>query len=472
MKKRTIFIRIALFCIGLLLLLVYFTQVFKDKRVEGEYNVTTKVRGFYEEEKNSLDYLFLGSSQLYSHIAPGVLWKEYGATSYDFAANEQPLWITYYYLKEALKTQRPKVIVLEVFTVYADEFEDEGVNHINLDDLPFSVNKIMAIRDSVPRDQQYSFYFELAKYHSTWSGYYPEKYKQSFVYEKDPLKGYSPFVFARTYKDSAKAEVKNVSQVTSIAPKSKEWLLNIIELAKDEEIPILLLKTPNGNAERQSLYLDVEKIANEENVPFLNLNEILDGEAHVNVIQAEKITKYVGEYLTQKYPVKDKRSDNAYEEWNTDSERFYRYLAKCELANAVTLEDYMRALRNNRYIVACSGYGKMPSELQAFGMLGESVSTNDINVNEHYYISVFDGENVLLETIDDAPIEERILVNEAEYLISAAKDESQAPKFKIMCNNVDYSINTNGYNLFIFDPVLKEPIEMIAIDEEGNFLRR
>ena len=167
MKKWKTAIKIIAFICIFAVLFLYVQEMLRDKWAEGEYNVTAKVKGFYAEEENTLDVIFIGSSQMYADMAPGVLFHEYGITSYDFCANEQPLWISYYYIKEALKRQDPKVIVLDVFTVYGDDYEEEGVTHINLDDLPMSVNKIMAIKDSVPAGMRYAYYFPLAKYHNT-----------------------------------------------------------------------------------------------------------------------------------------------------------------------------------------------------------------------------------------------------------------------------------------------------------------
>ena len=68
---------------------------------------------FYEQEPGSIDVMFYGSSHTYSDINPAVLWEEAGIPSYDLAGSLQPLWNTYYYMKESLKYQRPKVMVVE-----------------------------------------------------------------------------------------------------------------------------------------------------------------------------------------------------------------------------------------------------------------------------------------------------------------------------------------------------------------------
>ena len=62
MKKRTIFLRFTCFFLIFAVLFVCVTEVLKDKRVELEYDVTSKVKGFYQEPDNSLDFVFVGSS--------------------------------------------------------------------------------------------------------------------------------------------------------------------------------------------------------------------------------------------------------------------------------------------------------------------------------------------------------------------------------------------------------------------------
>mgnify|MGYP000718372696 FL=1 len=44
-----------------------------------------------------------------------LLWDEYGMAAYLMTGAEQPLWNSYYNLKEALKNQKPKLVVLDMF---------------------------------------------------------------------------------------------------------------------------------------------------------------------------------------------------------------------------------------------------------------------------------------------------------------------------------------------------------------------
>ena len=74
-----------------------------------------QTRYFYKQPKNKIDVLFLGSSHVHCNVDTKVLWDKYGMAAYLLTGAEQPLWNNYFLLKEALKTQKPKLIVLDMF---------------------------------------------------------------------------------------------------------------------------------------------------------------------------------------------------------------------------------------------------------------------------------------------------------------------------------------------------------------------
>ena len=458
-------VRLLCFVLIFCLLFHLVSAVLRDKRVEGEYNPTTKIKGFYKEERNSLDFVFIGSSQLYAHIAPAVLWQEYGITSYDFAANEQPLWVSYYYIKEALKYQKPKAIVLEVFTVYGEDYEEEGGNHINLDDLPLSVNKLRAIHDSVPRQLRSSFYFDLAKYHSTWSSLDKEKYEATFRDHTDPMKGYSPFVFLREYAPAASEEVVSQSERAEIPPRARQWLVKIIDLTRREGVDLIFLKTPNGNAERQKLYNDVARIAESENIPFLNLNTVLDGEAHINVPQAKKVTEAVGEFLASRYeiPKRQSRKPEVCESFDASAELFERYENKCELIAIDDFTEYMTYLAEHRYVVfGCQNYYEGQDNAQIFARDGDRTL-----FEEALDASDEQPANASGFSEDEAAVQKELSLYGMEIRLTAGETT------EIVVDGHDYSMHKNGLNLLVYDPILGEMVERVFAGntQDGTLFR-
>ena len=168
MSRKAIIIRIFGFLLCMSVLISVATMLLKPKRLTPPYDNTRKERGFYREPENSLDLVFVGSSQVFSTIAPEVLAQEYGINSYVFAGNEQTFSISYYYIMEALKYQNPKAIVLETTFCNWGERPRESVVRINFDDLRFGKAKILGILNNAePKDWEY-FFFELSKYHSRW----------------------------------------------------------------------------------------------------------------------------------------------------------------------------------------------------------------------------------------------------------------------------------------------------------------
>ena len=62
-----------------------------------------QMEGFYKQPRGSVDVLVMGSSHAYVNIDPAVLSKEEGISAYDLCASMQPVWNTYYTLKEAYR---------------------------------------------------------------------------------------------------------------------------------------------------------------------------------------------------------------------------------------------------------------------------------------------------------------------------------------------------------------------------------
>lgn len=443
-------------------------ELLRDKWTEGEYNVTTKVKGFYAEPADTIDVVFVGSSQMYADMAPGVLFEQYGISSYDFCANEQPLWVSYSYIREAVRTQHPKVIVLDVFTVYGDTYAEEGVTHINLDDLPMNANKIEAIQNSVPKELCYSFFFPIAKYHNTWSDLSQAKWETAFYSQRDPNKGYSPFVFAGTYEKQAKEEVKAQQEKQTIPAMSLEWLEKINALCKAEDVALVLTKTPNGNAEREKFYNTVEALAREWELPFVNMNEILDGQAHINVIQARKVSEYMGEYLNKHYELPDHRGEEAYASYEKAALLFRRNEKKCEVLQAQSLRDYFQILKDENYVVliASKNTGNNAFSGEDCRAVNEALGLHcSLQDNSGMgYLAIVDGGRVCYESGAGAVTDDVTLDVDSLQINMHSDGNLTDGKSSIVVNGTDFSMDCDGFNIAVYDKVLGEMFEMSAFD--------
>ena len=92
------------------------------------------------EPADSLDYLYLGSSYAYCDVNPALVYDASGLTGYVLAGPEQTLSQTYYYLKEALRTQSPQAVILEASALHFARYQ--SYTQINVGYMPFSRNKL------------------------------------------------------------------------------------------------------------------------------------------------------------------------------------------------------------------------------------------------------------------------------------------------------------------------------------------
>lgn len=99
MKKNVRFFVSALaFILLLWAVLVPVQRVLARKSLEGPWDMTNKIGGFYNEQENQFDVMFFGPSHAYAAFSPLVIWEETGIKSYVFATQQQPLWATYTYI--------------------------------------------------------------------------------------------------------------------------------------------------------------------------------------------------------------------------------------------------------------------------------------------------------------------------------------------------------------------------------------
>lgn len=111
--KRKLILKILLAAAIFAVCLAVTGLVTVPKWVTGHNPQTLQLDGFSELENGSLDVLALGSCQSYQGFNPAVFWKETGLTSYVLASPDQRMYTSYYYLKYALRTQSPRLVLLD-----------------------------------------------------------------------------------------------------------------------------------------------------------------------------------------------------------------------------------------------------------------------------------------------------------------------------------------------------------------------
>lgn len=456
MKKWKILLKIGGFLICTMLLLYGLTVLLKDKRVTFDYDTTRKIEGFYAEEKDSLDFVFVGSSQMFTSVVPAVLWQEYGITSYDFGANEQPMYLSYYYIKEALNYQNPQAIVLEVSYCNHGEYSHEGVHHINLDDLRMGAVKLEAVFDIIPAGERMPYLFELAKYHDTWTELNKDSLEYITADKHNPYKGYTPSLDGFADGGVFNEEIAKITECSQLPELALTYMKKIIALCQEKGVDLVFLKTPNDHIQNQPDYNAVAELAEEYDIPYLDLNRQMEGQLHNHVFHAETITKRIGEWLLDLYEVEDKRNDPEYEKWNEDADYYYRYAQQLRLNDVETYEEYLSGLVDKDYVVCIAvnqDAGAYLSE-EAVSLMKQLGCQWDVSkAGGKSYLAVVENGTVHAEVCSEETVayENRLY----EHRISMVSQGAQAGcHASILFDDVEYAPDEKGFNIVVYDPKL------------------
>ena len=279
----------------------FVVQPKNNTQAAGMHN--SRANGILGEPENTIDVLVLGSSEVYCSIIPMEIWKDHGITSYVCGTNGQRLYQAEEFLRDALKTQKPKIVVLETLALYDRYGQTEALPEMAEAWLP------------------------ILRYHDRWKNLGAVDWYQPVRYTHVQAdKGY------QLYREHDAADTAGYMEPTEIAtpiPATNiRYLENMRRLCQKSGAQLVLLSTPstinwngrwhNGTvaqAEKMGIvYLDLNCMQQE--VPIDWEVDTRDKGDHMNYTGAKKVTAFLGQWLEETGLFEDKRSQEAYGQWN------------------------------------------------------------------------------------------------------------------------------------------------------------
>ena len=321
--------KIAFFFIVSVILLNVLNKIFIPKWEEdGLWEPATWiVDGFYAEEENTIDVIYLGSSNSFYDINPLVVYEEQEITGYVLGSGEQRLFTSFYYLQEALKSQKPKVVVLEALGLFYDGKGEEEQSRKAYDYMRFSGEKIQSLKAGVEaKEDIFSYVFPFSRYHARWSSLNERDFLYPLSDKHYSLKGYA-------YSEQVAEGLPcfDMEQILhpgiAIGEVNEYYFQRIQEVCEKNGITLLLIKTPNiewGMLE----HTFTAELAEKKGIPFYDYNTFmheldiweetcfLDG-AHLNYMGAEKLSSHLGAVVAEcmeEIPEKDEKTKMCWEE--------------------------------------------------------------------------------------------------------------------------------------------------------------
>ena len=290
-----------------------------------------RVLDFYALEDNTLDILFIGSSHSYCTFAPALIDEALGTESFQFGMPLQYPDSSYFMLKEALKTQSPSVVVMELYwdvmdkdfdikqvdTLFEAFFDDEEFTRAYIKEI-FPLNELLKYFFPIIRYQQDFLAFQnkqLTNKLEAELGVNQNKEKQTGV-ERYDYRGfmYCDYVILESKFGAGNQFSQFDGKNWAFSKVQVKYLERIIELCKAKNIRLLFTTAPVAPISLEimknydAVHTAVSDFAKKNQIPYLDFNteqleknlfrnEHFRDDAHLNYSGAEIANAYFADWM-------------------------------------------------------------------------------------------------------------------------------------------------------------------------------
>ncbi len=312
------------------------------------------ISNFYLEERNSLDVIYIGGSNVQQSFNATLAYHLYGFTTGLVSTKAQPFVATQSLIEEVKKSQNPKLYIIDLARShynFSTTFNDAWTREVT-DAMKPSKNRIDTINkllkySNADNNEYINYYFSFFKYHNAWKNINTNSFKNS-----EPYKGYA---FWQDTLKVAPQERKKWSNGSKVLPFSNEQvILELVNYIEINNINVLfVVPVINSLSEDEQMQLNkIITILKNNKLKVINFNELEELKidykkdfyepSHLNVYGATKYTIYFSKYLKENYYLQDHRKDEMYTSWNEEYENFkqvFKYWVKDDFENI--LSEYM-----------------------------------------------------------------------------------------------------------------------------------
>lgn len=266
----------------------------------------------YEKEpENSIDALCIGASYTYCSTLPAVIYESTGISVYDVAGPTLTMSLSYYYLRQALKTQHPNHVYLEVTSLFFDPYMD--YTKVDVGYMPWGLPRLQATFDAAEPEQRLGLLFPLYNYHDRWSQVSLLDLVRPRADDKvDDMAGYTYLSQAEPFAARKERDETSASYRPEIYQQNVVYLRKIQELCQREGIGLSLYLAPAVEYLPEACIEALQKTAQELDLPLhdyttqeqltalgLDLEwDFYDGR-HLNVSGAKKFCQALAQQMAE-----------------------------------------------------------------------------------------------------------------------------------------------------------------------------
>lgn len=297
-------------------------------------------REYYALPSHTVDVVCTGTSAVQRGWISPIAYKRHAIASYSLATASQPFCLTKHVMKEAIRTQKPRVFVIDLRGAIKNpgNMRDSFIRRVT-DNMSDSLVRWTAIKetlsyispdnDNVDVDD-ISYYIKLAKYH--------ELYNPAKVPMEVGVKYFSGFAYYEpTYYMVKPQKDVGVQRAKRKIDKDCQNVLNdLLDYCDTIDSKVVFTLMPFSGTRKQirklnSVVKTVEKRGYEcinfmdeehRNTLELDYDKIFYNSNHTNYYGSKKITTYICRYLRKNYNLPNRKLDIRNGAWDESSKAF------------------------------------------------------------------------------------------------------------------------------------------------------
>ena len=300
--------------------------------------------GFYDLEKDSVDVFFVGTSVTFTTFMPMEAWNDYGIVAYNYCTNVMFENSIRYSIREIERRQNPRLIMVDIAPFYFEHYagkeewpEEDREKYIkyNLDSRKYNPDRFALVYE-INRDRKGSFadywyyFFDISRYHT--NVFTLSHYDNA---EKHIPRGYMFFEHNGASVFNAKNAAVDDGSVVPITEPEQRYLDQLLETAENADAEVVFYAPPiffrkavevgrknyvrNYIEERGFKFADFSGDTAKIGIDY---KTDLWNASHFDSLGAEKVTRYLCEYIKSEFDIPDRRNDEKYAGLNDDYEEW------------------------------------------------------------------------------------------------------------------------------------------------------
>ncbi len=475
--------RIVAFLVLMILCLSVVNRILLPKYYfNGDWPATSTYLDFYNMEEDTVDVLFLGSSHCAAAFSPVELYEKYGIKSYNLGCEQQNILLSYYWLQEAMRFQKPQYVFLDTFMLFPYDSSaalntSEATTRKAVDFMKWSGVKFRAVKDicRIDENQKISSYiFPNERFHTRWKWLSEDDFTVASVGKHETLMGFFPIDFTCNIDSFQPFEETFDTEYAEMVPVMREYLDKLVELCKENGIELVLVKTPTMFYSREA-HNTVSAYAYENGLEYIDFNEegiyhdaglIFAQDScdtdHVSVSGAMKVSDYVGEWLFDKVPNGQKD-----EQWEKRARYYSHYLKDEGLKTETDIYRYLEQLQDENYSILVAVMGDaselflsdVAEGLRSLGLKPESAEEYGTG-----YYAVIDGGKVVAEECGRALLKGQGTIRDGlvSYRVTSAGTDSGST-CSILLDSGETALRQTGLNITVYCNDRKGIIDRVCL---------